>query len=55
MRMWISGQDVDFLISADANIESDIYFQYLRMRMQMWMLKTMWISADVDVDIQSGC
>ena len=31
------GQDVDFLISADTDIDADIYFQYLQMR----MLKTM--------------
>ena len=55
--MRISGQDVDFLTFADAVIDLDIYFQYLRMWMQM--LKVMWISgqdvdflifADVDID-----
>ena len=44
MRMRISGQDIDFLIFADADLDVDFYFQYVRMR----MLKVMRISADVD-------
>ena len=43
------GQDVDFLIFAVPDIDADIYFQYLRMR----MVKLMQISMDVDADICS--
>ena len=43
--MQISVQEVDFLISTDAVVDADIYFQYLR----MWMLKMMWISAEADI------
>ena len=46
--MQISNQDVDLLIFTAVDIDADIYFQYLRMR----MLKSIGISADKDVDIR---
>ena len=52
MRIRISGQDVEFLIFANADIDADIYFQYLQMRIWMWILEIMRISADADVNIR---
>ena len=50
MQLQISGQDVVSLIFTDADIDADIYFQYL----QMWMIKIMRISADVDIQSTSS-
>ena len=46
MWMQICGQDIHFLTFADAEMDADIYFQFLRMR----MLKIIQISADADAD-----
>ena len=40
-----STRGVDFLIFANADIDVDAYFEYLRMRIQMRMLKIMRISS----------
>ena len=42
------GLDVHFLIFVDEDIDTDIYFQYLR----MWMLKIMQISGNADANIR---
>ena len=47
--MRISGQDVDFLIFVDTDIDADIYFQYLWIQKLMRLLKMMQTSADADI------
>ena len=44
------GMDVDFLIFADADIDEDIYFQYLRMGM-LKIMRMRISGQDVDISI----